>query len=159
MGKMSPMKIRKKEWTQILPQSLETVWDFFAQPDNLSKLTPSEVGFEMLSDLNGQVVFPGMIIEHRVRPILGIPLYWVTEIKYVVPHQYFIDEQRFGPYAFWQHQHHFEQTSAGVLMTDRLYYKVPVGILGSIADAVFVGATIDRIFAYRQKSLIEYFQK
>lgn len=153
------MKIRKKEWKQTLPQSLETVWDFFAQPDNLKKLTPSEVGFEMLSDLKDQVIFPGMIIEHRVRPILGIPLYWMTEIKQVVPYQYFIDEQRFGPYAFWQHQHHFEQTSAGVLMTDRLYYKAPLGILGTIADAAFVEATIDRIFEYRQQALIEYFQK
>lgn len=153
------MKIRRKEWTQILPQSLETVWDFFAQPDNLKKLTPSEVGFEMLSDLKDQVIFPGMIIEHRVRPILGIPLYWMTEIKHVAPYQYFIDEQRFGPYAFWQHQHHFQQTSDGLLMTDRLYYKAPLGILGTIADAAFVAATIDRIFEYRQQALIDYFQK
>jgi ligand-binding SRPBCC domain-containing protein len=158
-GQNVTMKVKYREWKQVLPKPQEEVWSFFAHPDNLSKLTPSGVGFKMLSDLKGKAIYPGMIIEHRVSPILGIPLYWMTEITQVAPFQYFIDEQRFGPYAFWHHQHHFEAVAEGTLMTDKLHYKVPYGILGTIADSVFVGATIDQIFNFRQKTLLDYFQK
>lgn len=153
------MGVVYKKWEQVLPQPQEVIWDFFSRPDNLRELTPGEVGFEMLSNLDGQPMYPGMLVEHRIRPIAGIPLYWMTEIVQVVQGQYFIDEQRFGPYAFWYHQHHFTAHPQGTLMTDHLHYRVGWGPLGTLANVFLVERMVEKIFSYRQKALADYFAK
>jgi ligand-binding SRPBCC domain-containing protein len=94
-------------------------------------------------------MYPGQIIEYTVKPVLGIPLYWMTEITHVEDHKYFVDEQRFGPYSMWHHQHHFKEIEGGVEMTDIVHYKLPLGILGDIAHALFVKAQLTHIFDYR----------
>ena len=102
-------------------------------------------------------MYAGQIIRYIVKPVLGIPLKWCTEITHVEDKKYFIDEQRFGPYAFWHHQHHFTAIEGGVLMEDILNYKVPLGFLGDIVDAVFVHNEVKGIFEYRKKILTERF--
>ncbi|MDE3212441.1 MAG: SRPBCC family protein [Bacteroidota bacterium] len=136
---------------QQIPGTLEQVWDFFSDPGNLSVITPAELRFEVLSESPRQGMYPGQIIEYRVRPLLGIPLYWMTEITQVDPGKFFIDEQRYGPYSFWHHQHHFRETGQGVEMTDLVHYRLPLGWLGDFAQSLFVRARLDRIFAYRME--------
>lgn len=94
-------------------------------------------------------MYAGQIIEYTVKPVLGIPLYWMTEITQVVDQQYFIDEQRFGPYTMWHHQHHFKAIEGGVEMTDIVHYKIPLGILGDIANNLFIKAQLKGIFDFR----------
>ena len=151
------MNVKKKYWEQFVPRGMEEVWDFFSRPENLDKITPKDVSFEILSDIKGVKMYPGMLIQYNIAPLLNIKMNWVTEIVQVKEHQYFIDEQRFGPYAFWHHQHHFEKTKDGVLMKDLLHYKVPLGIIGTIADLVFVDQKIESIFDYRKKVVDEMF--
>jgi ligand-binding SRPBCC domain-containing protein len=153
------MKIRKKEWALILPVPLETLWDFFSVPDNLIKMTPEQAGFSMISTLNGQKIYPGMFIEHEVRPILGIPIYWVTEIVHVEKPNTFIDRQIIGPYALWHHQHTFSSHEKGVLMVDTLHYRVGMGLLGTIANNLFVERKIEEIFNFRRQAAIKLFGK
>lgn len=153
------MKIRKKEWELILPVSLDELWDFFSVPDNLNKMTPEQAGFRMISTLNGQKIFPGMLIEHEVSPILGIPLYWVTEIIHVDKPHTFIDIQLIGPYALWHHQHTFTAHEKGVLMVDTLHYRVGLGLLGTIANFLFVEKKINDIFDFRRHAAINLFGK
>jgi ligand-binding SRPBCC domain-containing protein len=109
--------------------------------------------FKIISNLHGEKMYPGQLIEYKVSPLLGIPLYWMTEITHVKDHAYFIDEQRFGPYSLWHHQHHFKIIDGGVEMTDIIHYKVPLGWLGVIANKLFVANELKRIFAFRKTAV------
>ncbi len=142
---------------QKIPISLETAWDFFSKPDNLKEITPKNLGFNIVSKHHGTKMYAGQIIEYTVRPILGIPLYWMTEITHVADHQYFVDEQRFGPYSMWHHQHHFKSIEGGVEMTDIVHYKLPLWFLGDIANTIMVKAQLRGIFNHRYKAVDERF--
>ena len=102
-------------------------------------------------------MYPGQIIEYMVRPILGIPLYWMTEITHVQDKQYFIDEQRFGPYRLWHHQHHFKEAEGGVEMTDIVHYKLPLWLLGDIAQVLIVKKQLQEIFDFRFAAVKQLF--
>lgn len=143
---------------QIIPSSLETVWDFFSSPDNLKTLTPSYMGFDIVRGTTPEM-YPGQIIEYRVKPLLGIPLRWVTEITHCKEHAFFVDEQRFGPYRFWHHQHHFEERAHGVYMRDEINYALPAGIFGQIIHPVLVKSRLKEIFDYRYNTVQTLFKK
>ncbi|WMX12746.1 MULTISPECIES: SRPBCC family protein [unclassified Aureispira] len=138
--------------TQQLPISLEKAWDFFSSPKNLKAITPDYMGFNILSGADKRT-YPGQIIEYTVKPVLGIPMYWMTEITQVRELEFFIDEQRVGPYAMWHHQHFFKRIEGGVEMEDIVHYRLPLGPLGNIAHALFVKRQLEGIFDYRFKTL------
>lgn len=138
---------------QHIPADLKTTWAFFSNPANLQQITPAAMRFEIKSKHHGPVMYPGQIIEYKVRPVLGIPMYWMTEITHVEEGRFFVDEQRFGPYSLWHHQHHFKEVDGGVEMTDIVHYKIPLGFLGDIAHALFVKKQLDQIFDYRFKAV------
>ncbi len=142
---------------QNMPISLEEGWAFFSNPANLQAITPSNMGFEIISKHHGTEMYAGQIIEYKVRPVLGIPIYWMTEITQVVDKKYFIDEQRFGPYQLWHHQHHFKEVKGGVEMVDIVHYRNPLGVLGNIANAVYVKKQLQTIFEYRFTKVEELF--
>ena len=152
-------KIYSIKTVQKIPVTLETAWEFFSRPDNLKHITPGNLGFNIISKHHGETMYPGQIIEYTVKPILGIPLYWMTEITHVTALQYFIDEQRFGPYSLWHHQHHFKTIDGGVEMTDIVHYKVPFWFLGDIANFIMVKSQLNKIFQYRFKAVEEKFGK
>lgn len=150
------MKIHLLEQQQRLPISMAEAWDFFSSPANLDAITPPDLGFRITSKSQPKM-FEGQIITYQVKiaPFLWVP--WVTEIKCVEEGSSFIDEQRFGPYAFWHHRHLFEPDGDGVKMTDTVHYGLPLGPLGSIAHAVFVRRKLQWIFGYRKRILAERF--
>ena len=152
-------KVYSIKTVQRIPISLQEAWAFFSKPDNLKEITPPSLGFNIISKYHGEKMYAGQIIEYTVKPILGIPLYWMTEITHVADEKYFVDEQRFGPYALWHHQHHFKEVEGGVLMRDILNYAIPLGPLGQFANLVFVKGQIDKIFSFREKAIIELFGK
>jgi len=94
-----------------------------------------------------------MIITYFVSPLFGIKLRWMTEITHVKEKEYFVDEQRFGPYALWHHQHHFKPVEGGIIMTDIVNYAIPYGFLGRIANAVFVRKKLKQVFSFREKAV------
>ena len=99
---------------QRLPIAPETAWDFFSSPANLQKITPAYMGFQIQSDPDFlKKMYPGQIISYTVSPLLGIPLFWMTEITHVREGEFFVDEQRIDPYALWHHQHHFKAIPGG----------------------------------------------
>ncbi|MDE3252298.1 MAG: SRPBCC family protein [Bacteroidota bacterium] len=142
-------KVYSLQTIQKIPINLSEAWDFFSKPANLKDITPAKLGFEIISKYHGEKMYPGQIIEYTVKPILGIPLYWMTEITHVKDQQYFVDEQRFGPYSLWHHQHHFKEIPGGVEMTDIVHYKLPLWILGDIANTLMVTAQLREIFDFR----------
>ncbi len=146
--------------TQRLPISLEKAWDFFSSPVNLKEITPDYMGFDITSGFGeGDKMYPGMIITYKVKPVAGIPLNWMTEITHIEDKKYFVDEQRFGPYSLWHHQHWFKEIEGGVEMQDKINYKLPLGFLGDIANSLFVKKQLQGIFDYRYKKLEEVFGK
>ncbi len=134
---------------QKLPVTIDEAWEFFSNPANLATITPAHLGFKILSRYHGTKMYAGQIIEYTVKPLLGIPMYWMTEITQVQDKQFFIDEQRYGPYSLWHHQHHFKVIDGGVEMTDIVHYKIPLGILGHIANGILVQSELRKIFTYR----------
>jgi ligand-binding SRPBCC domain-containing protein len=148
--------MRRFEFVQFVPSDLNLVWDFFSSPSNLSKITPPEMGFLITSPFS-QEMYPGMFITYKVSPVNGIKLNWVTEITQISNKKYFIDEQRSGPYSTWHHEHHFIEVEGGIEMHDILYYKVPFGVFGKLADIIFVKNKLNRIFKYRNTRIKELF--
>ena len=148
----------RKEWRQFIPRPGDEVWEFFARPQNLNAVTPDDVRFEIISPLNDAEMYPGMIIQYRISPFMGIQMDWVTEITQIRKKKFFIDDQRVGPYALWHHQHLFEARDGGTLMTDILHYQVPYGPIGSLANVLFVGRQIEKIFAFRERVIGERFR-
>ena len=150
------MKIYTFHRKQKLPISVEKAWEFLSSPTNLKRITPKYMSFDILSG-NEKPMYAGQIIQYIVTPILGIKTKWVTEITHVKENEYFVDEQRFGPYALWHHKHFIKEIEGGVEMEDIIDYKVPMGLLGQIAHPILVKPKLEEIFAYRQKKLIELF--
>jgi ligand-binding SRPBCC domain-containing protein len=154
---LSSMAVHSIKTVQRIPASLETIWNYFSRPDNLQQITPAHLGFKILSVYHGEAMYQGQIIEYKIKPLLGIPVYWMTEITHVEEGRYFVDEQRYGPYSMWHHQHHFKQISGGTEMTDLVHYKIPLSFLGTIANGLFVKSQLEQIFTYRFKKAEEIF--
>ena len=125
------MKLYQLKSKQFLPISLDEAWAFLADPRNLKTITPQYMGFE-ICDGADRPMYQGQIIQYIVTPVLGIKTKWVTEITHVVDKSFFVDEQRFGPYAFWHHKHFLKEVPGGVEMEDIIDYKIPFGILGQL---------------------------
>ena len=141
---------------QELAISMEQAWTFLSDPKNLKRITPDYMGFDIISGAERKM-FPGQIIQYHLTPILGIPFRWVTEITHVQEGEFFVDEQRFGPYTFWHHKHFINKTENGVVMEDIVDYKLPLGPLGWLAHVLFVRAKVKQVFDYREKALNEIF--
>jgi ligand-binding SRPBCC domain-containing protein len=143
------MKLYRLHIIQRLPISISEAWDFFSNPQNLTVITPPFLRFQITSPLP-QKVYPGMLITYRVSPFLGIPINWVTEITHVIEPHLFVDEQRFGPYRFWHHQHHFREIEGGVQVQDLVHYAVRLGPLAGLINRLLVGRQLKRIFDFRR---------
>jgi ligand-binding SRPBCC domain-containing protein len=142
---------------QLVKTDMASCWDFFSSPGNLQKITPKYMGFDVLTDVPDNM-YEGLIIEYRVRPLLSIPMNWITEITHVKEHQFFVDEQRKGPYRIWHHEHHFETAQNGVLMSDIVSYELPFGILGKIVHPLFVQKKLNEIFDFRLQVVDDIFK-
>lgn len=148
------MFIIKKE--QLLKTDINSAWDFFSNPLNLSAITPSWLNFKIVSDLP-EKMYQGMIVEYRVHPFLSIPIKWITEITHINEPFFFVDEQRFGPYKFWHHKHFFREMNGSVFMTDEVHYILPFGIPGMIFNSIIVKNKLEEIFGYRFNTLEKIF--
>ena len=147
-------KIREE---QKVNAGLEEIWDFISSPANLKEITPPYMGFDISSKDLPTKMYPGMIITYKVSPLLGIKTDWMTEITQVRPMEFFIDEQRIGPYNLWHHQHHITPIKNGVLMTDIVTYSPPFGILGAIANSLVIKNKLQEIFDYRFQAVEKKF--
>ncbi len=143
--------------TQKLDASVDELWDFISSPKNLKEITPDYMGFEITTPDLPEKMYTGMIIAYKVSPILNLKLTWVTEITHVEDKVFFIDEQRMGPYKLWHHQHRLAPQDRGVLMTDLVSYRPPMGFLGTIAKHLFIGKQLEDIFEYRRQKLDQIF--
>ena len=150
------MKIYQFRSKQFLPITISEAWEFFSNPNNLPKITPPWLNFEVTSKLPDKM-YAGMIITYLVRPLLNIPTTWVTEITHVREPNFFVDEQRFGPYKLWHHQHHLKGRDKNVEMTDIVSYALPLDPLSRPINSLLVEKKVKGIFKFREKKLEELF--
>jgi|TARA_B100001093_G_scaffold45704_1_gene38852 ligand-binding SRPBCC domain-containing protein len=150
------MKIYRLETVQNLPITKQKAWEFFSDPKNLKTITPDYMGFKILTG-EANKMFAGQIIQYIVTPILKIPVKWVTEITHVKEGEYFVDEQRFGPYSLWHHKHFIKPIKNGIEMIDIVDYKIPFGFLGQLMHPILVKPKLNEIFEYRRTALINLF--
>ena len=145
------MPIYRLERKQTVTLSLSDCWRFFSDPRNLEKITPPAMNFTIRNALPAEV-YPGLMIEYTVSPLLGIPLTWLTEIVRVdAPHR-FIDEQRVGPYRIWHHEHSFRALpEGGTEVHDLVTYVPPLGPLGALLNRLVIRPQLERIFDYRRE--------
>jgi len=139
-----------------LPIGLSVAWDFFSDPRNLRRMTPPFLGIEITSEAPPRM-YPGMIITYAIRPLPGITVHWVTEITHVREPNLFVDEQRFGPYRFWHHQHHFREVDGGIEISDLVHYSLPFGIIGRVIGGSYVRRQLAGIFSFRKTFLEKTF--
>lgn len=142
---------------QTIQATRQEVWDFISSPANLKTITPVHMGFDITSPHTLDQMYEGMIIAYQVTPIPGYTTEWVTEITHIRPLEYFVDEQRIGPYTMWHHQHILEYVEEVVVMKDIITYQPPFGILGAIANQLFIRNQLKQIFDYREKAIEERF--
>lgn len=151
------MAIHTLRSTLVLHAGLAQCWAFFSNPRNLSKITPSDMEFVVKSVLP-EHVHSGLMIEYRVSPLLGIPMTWLTEITHVREGEYFVDEQRIGPFSIWPHEHHFKALGDDrTEMTDTVTYRLPFSPFSEIVHPFLVRPQLEKIFAYREKAVAALF--
>ena len=144
--------------SQTLPVDRKVLWEFISVPQNLNKITPPDMAFKIIGE-PPEKTYAGLLLEYRVKvPLLGWST-WLTEIKYVEEGLSFMDEQRVGPYKLWLHTHKLEDVDGGTRMTDDIRYLIPFGPIGLLANFLFVGRTLRRIFDYRRVKMEEVFGK
>ncbi|NEU08246.1 SRPBCC family protein [Flavihumibacter sp. R14] len=142
---------------QFLPIDIATAWDFFSSAKNLALITPPELDFKILTQLKGEEIYEGMIIDYTVKPLFGIPLRWQTEITKVNKPTSFTDRQVKGPYKLWEHRHIYLPQEKGLVMQDEVKYQLPFGIIGRYTNSLVVREKIADIFAYRKGILNKMF--
>ncbi|MEI6950603.1 SRPBCC family protein [Paraflavisolibacter sp. H34] len=150
-------KIHVLKSVQKIPVSLEQAWSFFSDAGNLLTITPPFLNLKITNKQPRTEMYPGQIITYKVKPLLGIPVFWMTEITHVEPLKLFVDEQRKGPYTLWHHQHHFASIPGGVEMTDIVHYGLPLGVAGRLAHLLTVKQQLKKIFTYRYFKVNELF--
>lgn len=136
-----------------LKTDIDEIWEFISNPSNLKLITPDYMGFDITSGDLPAYIYEGLIISYLVAPVAGIKTRWVTEITHLKPKEYFVDEQRVGPYTMWHHQHFIEKTEEGTLMSDIVSYKPPGGFIGSVANYLLISRKLNEIFEYRSRVL------
>ena len=151
-------KVYSLKAVQVIHTNIDDAWNFFSNPANLAAITPKALGFKIISAHHGETMYAGQLIEYTITPLFGIPVYWMTEITHVLPKQYFIDEQRFGPYSLWHHQHHFKAIAGGVEMTDIVHYRLPFGPFGALGLPL-IKKQLSDLFAYRRQRVEQLFGK
>ena len=142
---------------QFVAAETGTVWSFFSNPHNLSVITPAEMNFKVLTSNLPQKIYSGLIINYTVSPLWSITLNWMTEIKDVKEGEFFIDDQRKGPYSLWRHKHTFIASGQGTLMKDEVEYALPFSFLGRLIQFLVVKKKLNDIFNYRSKMIAEIF--
>jgi ligand-binding SRPBCC domain-containing protein len=140
---------------QVVGGSLDAVFGFFKSPHNLEAITPRWLGFRVV-EASDQEARLGTRIRYRLR-VRGLPIRWESRIAEYAENDIFADEQVVGPYRSWYHRHQFRSLPGGVAIEDVVEYRMPLGLLGRVAHAVFVRRQLEQIFDYRARVIAERF--
>lgn len=152
------MKMYRLRNTQKLPISLDEAWEFLSNPNQLENITTDELSFQKLHNTPDKM-YEGMLMQLRLKPFLKIQLDWLTEITHIKEKEYFIDEQRLGPFRFWHHEHRVLPIEGGVEIQDTVHYVMPFSILGRFVHWLFLRKQLENIFNFREEAIEKVFSR
>ncbi len=134
----------------VINRPLEEVFNFFASAENLESITPAFLQFKIVTELPLKMQ-QGALIDYRLK-LHGLPIKWRTEISAWEPPRRFVDQQIWGPYKRWHHEHTFESLDGGrTLARDKVHY---ISRFGSLVHRFFVKPDLLKIFNHRQNMLL-----
>jgi len=145
------VRVHRLERVQRVPLPLEEAFAFYGSADNLERITPPWLRFEIQEPRPGRLAAGTLL--HYSLVLHRFPVRWTTQIRTWEPPHRFVDVQLRGPYRRWEHTHTFERVEGGTLITDRVHYALPFGPLGAIAHVAFVRRDLRRIFDYRRDAI------
>lgn len=140
-----------------LPISINEAWDFFSNPNNLSKIMPTNMGFKVIEGAT-LPLYEGQIIEYTVTPLPLFKTSWVSEINHINKPHFFVDTQLEGPYKLWHHKHYLKEIEGGTEITDVVHYQVPFGFLGRLLHPLIIKPKLNSIFEHREKQIALLFK-
>ena len=137
------------EFTTEIAAPLAMVWAFYDNIETLPQITPR--GTRIAVPDPPSVLREGVRFMLIVRqPPFFVPIRWETIITVHRPPTLFVDEQGKGPFAFWRHEHLFEEISpTRTRLRDTITYRPPFGPLGWIADRLVLRSLLRSMFAFR----------
>lgn len=142
--------VHRLEREQVLRRPRDQVFSFFSQAQNLERITPRWLSFQVLTP--GPIEMrAGTVIEYRLR-LYGVPFRWMSRIESWEPERGFADRQLRGPYRLWHHSHEFVADGEETIVRDHVEYALPLGALGELAHAAFVRRDLRRIFDFRHQA-------
>lgn len=68
-------------------------------------------------------------------------------------YDYFVDEMEEGKFKTFKHEHFFEEKNGVTIMTDKLQYETPFGIIGKLFDTLFLKTHLINFLLERNKIL------
>ncbi len=150
------MKLERIQTVQRLPIQIEEAWDFFTSPKNLRLTTPHWLDLRLNME-PPEYLHPGTIVSATIRPFPVITTDWISELTHIRPPQFYITEQRVGPFKMWHHEHHFRAIDGGVEVEDIILYGMRYGMVGSFFHNVFVRKKLHEAFSHRAQVLEQRF--
>lgn len=141
---------------QLIRKPREYVFKFFEDPENLGRITPASLSFNMLTP-RPISMHAGTVLDYTIR-LFGCPVRWTTLIADYDPPNHFSDVAITSPYRFWHHTHTFVSRPEGTEMIDEVHYSLPGGPLGRLAHALWVKRQLKSIFDFRAAQVAQLFQ-
>ena len=146
------VKLYRLKRTQSLPVAQSEAFEFFANPQNLCRVTPPSLRLTFLSEPPPEL-FAGAMLDYRIW-LYGLPVHWRTIIDLWEPPARFVDIQAHGPYASWRHTHIFEPDGERrTTMRDVVEFSMPFWPFGELVYGPFVRPMLERIFDFRAGEL------
>jgi ligand-binding SRPBCC domain-containing protein len=155
-----------------VPAPLDEVFAFFADPQNLPRLSPPELDIKLgkvelaapgfvppkFQRRHADFAGAGSSVEVRFRPPeFALPMAHTAHITEFVWGRAFRDATTLWPLLRWDHKHEFSALErngiAGTLVRDLVRYSLGPGWFGALLHGLFVRRAITEMFAYRQRAL------
>ena len=163
------------EFEQWLPFTINKVFLFFANPNNLPRIMPPATGTELTAirlvrppqfldaqqSFSEEIPLAGagseIVTSFRLFPFLPVRAQWIALITQFKWNHHFADVQKKGPFKSFQHRHEFliemRDGVSGTVVRDAIEYDAGFGPLGDLAQKVFIAPILRRIFHHRQQML------
>ena len=150
-----------------LDASPAEVYAFHEDPRNITKISPPSLKVERVECKVPASVGDEFLL--RIRQF-GLPLEWIGFWEEAAPNERLVDGAKQSPFHHWRHHHLFEADVAdinggtnggtnGTIMTDRVEYALPFGVVGLLLDLTVMRLVFTAMFIARHRATKKFFAK